>query len=119
MCDSISQNLNQGTLERLSAILHTLSCTKPHAERMEELIAGRKEGVCYYFLEEILADNRIDHEDWINRTRAMCIECNIMPEEALRVLPKLLEIKRNLNDVLERSPNSAKLSRLILSSELR
>ena len=103
--DNLVQNLNQDTLYKLSTILHTLCCRKPHVDKMEELFSGREEDKCYYFLEESLADDRTDHEEWLNKTRGFCIEYNMQPEDAIRILPKILQIRRNLDDILEKNPN--------------
>lgn len=112
--DNSLQNLEQGTLIRLSAFLHTLSCQKPHIEAMEDYLNGRKEGYCYYFIEEMLAGDQKDHQEWLERTRAFCVECKLTPEEALRVLPKIVSLRRSLQDIIERSPTAVKLCRLVL-----
>lgn len=52
--------------QTLANLLHTVFCNRPHSEDMIELVKGRKEGFCYFYLEHTLTDcwELDDHKYW-------------------------------------------------------
>lgn len=105
-------------LYKLSSILHTLSCTQEHEEQnVLALTQERNPDKCYYYLEEVLppgASERIDHKKWEDLTRELCNSWGSTPEQILRVLPQLLDIRQRIDAIREKFPNAEELLRLIL-----
>lgn len=110
---------NSQMIERLAGVLHTLSCTKPHAQRMEELLKERDPSICYFYLEEtIFSEERPSHKEWEERAKQLCANYQMSPDEILRMLPTLLECRQKLVPFLQKAPTAVELCRLILFSEL-
>lgn len=94
--------------ERLTAILHTLLCQKPHSERMEDLLEELNPEVCYFYLEESLAEkNELPcHIEWNHVAGKFKSVIGGSDEDAYRALMKLVNIKRELALFLETFPNA-------------
>lgn len=103
-------------LERLSAVLHTLSCPKEHPEQMEALLSPRQPNCCYYYLEESLADeeDQLDHATWRKEAEALCLRLKLTPEETIRLMMNLLELRAKLDQLLIRFPSGGDFARLVL-----
>lgn len=110
---------NDEMLERLAAVLHTLSCVKEHPERMEALLTSRDQRCCYFYLEESLADSeqRLDHAAWEREAENLCSRLNLSPTETIRLTSLLLDLRSKLDQVLVRFPSGAKFARLVLFDE--
>lgn len=104
---------------RLAGYLHTLSCTRPHADDMLLLMKPRDPTQCYYYLEEALSseEEREDHQTWEREAEALCKELSTSPTEAIRLLNALLDLRRRLDDVLAKWPTGAKIAHLLLFDE--
>lgn len=106
-------------LERLAAVLHTLSCVKEHPDQMESLLAPRDARCCYFYLEESLAEpsERLDHVVWEREAENLCSRLNLSPTETIRLVSSLLDLRAKLDQVLVRFPTGVKLARLVLLDE--
>lgn len=104
-------------LKRLAAVLHAIGCTKLHLDNMEELLKERDQTKCYYYLEESLEEEQPDHVKWRENAEYLCERLNATPTEALRIITNLLDLRRRLDEQIERNPNVEELSRLILFDE--
>lgn len=106
---------------KLAGFLHTLSCGKPHLDDMQLLLRSRDPTQCYFYLEESLADSehQPDHAIWEGEAEKLCKELSTSPNEAIRVLNTLLDLRRRLDDTLAKWPNSADFARLVLFDERR
>lgn len=107
-------------IEKLSGILHTLSCEKEHAQNMEDLLnRDKNKELCYFYLEEsLVSDSRPTHEEWEAIATNLCNDYKVSPEDILRMLPTLLECRQKLVKIIQKVPNSVGLCRLVLFSEL-
>lgn len=104
-------------LKLLAGILHTLSCTKPHSQDMQDLLQPRNPSVCYFYLEESLAEGeRVDHKKWEEVASDMCQKYNSTPEEVLRFIPTLLECRQKIEPILSKNRSLEGLCHLILFS---
>lgn len=112
----ITMTDNAEMLERLTAILHTLACSKEHPERMEALISERSPSFCYYYLEESLAEEaeKTDHHTWQKEAESLCQKLSLSPVETLRLMMNLLELRAKLDQLLSRFPTGAGFARLVL-----
>lgn len=113
-------NQNPEMLHQLAVILHTLTCQKEHARYVEELVnRAQDENLCFFYVEEsLVAESRIDQKKWEAKAQQVCQDYNLPPEEILRIVPQLLEIRQKLTQLKERYPTSEELFRLILFYEL-
>lgn len=93
-------------IAKLGSILHTLACEKDHAQDMTQLLRPREPSVCYYYLEESLSENRIDHKKWEEEALALCEKYSLSPQNLLRVIMQLLKMRRDLDTLLEQNPGS-------------
>lgn len=105
-------------ISRLAGILHTLSCTKTHATKMEELLQrDANPEICYFYLEESLYDSdRPSHLEWESIATKLCTDNELTPEDILRFLPILLECRQKIENILQKAPNAEELCRLVLFS---
>lgn len=92
-------------ISKLGSIFHTLACEKDHAEDMQLLLRPRDPSVCYYYLEESLAENRIDHKKWEEEALSVCQKYSLSPPDLLRVISQLLKMRRDLDTLLEQTPS--------------
>lgn len=101
---------------KLAGFLHTLSCGKPHLDDMQLLLKERDPSYCYFYLEESLADSelQLDHALWEEEAKRLCEELSASPNETLRLISALLDIRRRLDDVLAKNPNARAFSHLVL-----
>lgn len=101
---------------KLAGFLHTLSCTKSHAEDIQLMLRSRDPASCYYYLEDSLsgAEHEPDHQTWKREAEKLCSELSTSPQEALRILSKLLDIRRRLDEVIASNPNAAGFAHLVL-----
>lgn len=101
---------------KLAGFLHTLSCTKTHVEDVQALLRTRDPNCCYYYVEDSLSgsDQEPDHQTWEREAEKLCSELSTSPQEALRILSQLLDIRRRLDEVITRSPNAAGFAHLVL-----
>lgn len=108
-----------GEYTKLADIFHTLACTKPHSDNMLDLLKERSTKTCYYYLEESLAgeEDKPDHAYWEAVARELCSKAKLSPEEYLRVIPQLLDLRRRLEQVVNKNVNVRELARLILFDE--
>lgn len=104
---------------KLAAILHTLSCQKDHAMEMELLLKERHPNVCYFYLEDSLSDPAecLDQQKWEVQASLLCKDLDLPPEDILRCLPQLLELRGKLDQLLDKYPTAAKFARLVLLDE--
>lgn len=105
--------------KKLADILHTISCQKPHSDNMLDLLSPRNSSVCYYYLEESLAEGepQEDHTYWEAMAREACLKAKLSPEEYLRVIPQLLDLRRRLDTVVAKNANVREFARLVLFDE--
>jgi hypothetical protein len=88
------------SLELLADTLHTLLCDLPHEGDMMEVLKGRKEGVCYYYLESSLSSDfsHDDHTYWNDQAKQLLSLLGVsQPAEALRSVYKVLDLIEKLN----------------------
>lgn len=108
-------------IDRLSVVLHTLACTKKHAQKMEELIQSERDpNLCYFYLEESLvgSESQYSHEEWRAFATRFCTDYDLTPEAILSILPTLLECRQKITTILQKHPTAEELCRLVLLSEL-
>lgn len=106
-------NLNM--IKKLSYVLHTLSCDKEHAQKMEDMLDSTKKDLCFFYLEETLIDDeRYTHREWEAKASKLCYDFECTPEDILRWMPVLLECHQKLAPILQKSPNAEGLCRLVL-----
>lgn len=101
---------------KLAGFLHTLSCTKPHAENVQDLLKPRDPTYCYFYVEDSLAgaENEPDHQTWEKKAESLCQELSASPQETLRILSKLLDVRRRLDEIILANPNAAGFAHLVL-----
>lgn len=101
---------------KLANFLHTLSCGRPHAGDMQLMLKERDPTICYFYLEESLADSELqpDHAIWEEEAAKLCQELATSPVEAIRLLNLLLDLRRRLDAVLVRYPNAEEFAHLVL-----
>lgn len=104
------------SITTLAGILHTLSCQKVHPDDMRALLAERDPDKCYFYLETSMADGEQepDHQYWKSEAENLCSQLRLTPDEVLRILPQLLEMKRKLDLLLERYPSARDFCHLVL-----
>lgn len=107
------------SLIALAGILHTLSCQKNHPDDMRALLASRDPTKCYFYLEASMADGdqEPDHQYWKGEAEKLCSQLRLSPDEVLRLLPQLLEIKKRLAQLLDRYPSAQGFCHLVLFDE--
>lgn len=104
-------------LGQLAMVLHTLECDKEHPDDITLLLKERQEEVCYFYLEETLAEamKEPDHLLWRKEAESLCSKLSLSPEEIIRLLPQLLEIRRKIDDLIMRYPNAQELVSLFVT----
>lgn len=106
---------------KLAAFLHTLSCERPHVEDMQLMLKPRDPTKCYFYLEESMADSETlpDHSIWEGEAKKLCEELSTSSNEAIRLLITLLDLRRRLDEVLDRYPSAAEFAHLVLHGARR
>ena len=88
-------------LEILIETLHSLLCSLPHSDRMEE-IKNRKPGTCYYYIEKTLA-NKLelpDHAYWKEQAETIMetLQTN-SASAALSEIYRILDLVEKVNQL--------------------
>lgn len=95
-------------IDKLAEILHTLGCTIPHAQKMEDLVNGRQTDTCYWYLEISLGyTHQIDKNKWRKYAQELCERYSMSSQDFLRFIYQYLEIRRKLTDLQKRYPAKA------------
>lgn len=104
------------SLERIAAFLHALQCEKAHAIDMLEIVNGRNPELCYYFLEQNVAEEQchIDTAVWKEKAEALCQSLGHNSEDSLRILTTLLTSKSELERLFRQYPSARGLAQEIL-----
>jgi len=100
----------EGQTIELATILHVIFCNKEHVEGMANLTEERREGYCYWYLEESIDNcwNMDDHKYWLMQARLFemhCEEGGATPTEVTSKMADLIEICRFIVDLYEFNPN--------------
>lgn len=90
------------TIENLANLLHAIKCDKDHDGDMIELVRGRKPGVCYFLLEQSIASEEIreDYNQWKREAEDLCASLSTSPEQTIRIITKVLQIRNTIEDLL-------------------
>lgn len=100
-------------MRQLAQFLHSILCERPHADNMGDMLKERHPQVCYWYLEEKVAetDRNIchDHLLWEQEAQNLCDQLEMNEMDAIRALHAVLEARRILNPLLSRSVKSREL----------
>lgn len=105
-------------LAQLAGILHAISCQKPHAEDMLEIVNGRNPEHCYFFLEQNMAEaeEQTTLREWLDSADTVCKRIGHSPDDSLRIITSLLAIKSDLERLLRQYPSVRGLAVEILAN---
>lgn len=88
-------------MKSLTDLLHILLCTKNHASDMMAIL-DRKDGVCYYYLENDIADGESmsDHTLWKSNIEKFSISMSFKDEqEALEFVQEVIKISHQIQSL--------------------
>jgi hypothetical protein len=86
----------------LAGLLHTLLCVKNHELEPTAVLDGRREGTCYFYIEETL-ENTHEYPDHIFFEKLAYDYCSQMKMEPLDVIGKIKELTNHaaaINELL-------------------
>lgn len=85
-------------MKSLTDLLHILLCTKKHCSDMMDIL-DRKDGVCYYYLEDQIDDGHCmpDHLLWAENTEGFKASLNFPSDgEAMTFLKEVMQLSHRL-----------------------
>jgi len=97
-------------MKQLAALLHTLRCREKHLETMEQLKTDTH--FCHYYLEQVIVDEweLPSHLKWLEEAEEFMNEIGAeSPSQALSALNRVVLIRREAEEILEKFPALRKL----------
>ncbi len=89
-------------LDMLIETLHTLLCSLPHTGTVEQLVTGRKPGVCYFYAEKSVSTGKEmpDHTFWHDQALEVIKSLNALDaNSALTSIYRVLDFVEKFNQL--------------------